>query len=75
MKVVDALVMAEPFISRLLVYGVKPRDVQYLALYDEYREFCKEGLKITYIEATLCEKYAIGRSKFYEIVRKFDEEM
>lgn len=75
MKVFDALVMAEPFISKLLVYGVKPRDVQYLSLYNEYRELCSHGLKVTYIEATLCEKYVIGRSKFYEIIRKFNEEI
>lgn len=71
MKIYEILTLAQPFIEKLFAAGVNPKDIQHIHLFLDYLQLIKENHKITYIESTLCDKYDIGRSKFYEIVKTF----
>lgn len=75
MKAFEVLILAKPMIEKIMSVGLNPRDVQYLDLYGEYIRLKKEGHKVTYIEAYLCEEFNIRKTKFYELIKQFDSDI
>ncbi len=75
MKAHEILVLARPMIEKLAHAGISPKDIQHLSLYDDFSRLKGEGHKITYIEAYICEEYNIKRTRFYDIIRKFDTDL
>jgi len=75
MKAHKVLSLAQPMLETLFSAGINPKDVQYLDLFNEYVRLKKEGHKITYIEAYLCEEFNIRKTKFYKLVKQLDSEV
>ena len=49
--------------------GIRPDDVQYIELYNEYNKLHTNGEKVSYIVATL--RYGISERKVYDLIRRF----
>lgn len=45
--------------------GIRPDDVQYIELYNEYNKLQTNGEKVSYIVATLSLRYGISERKVY----------
>lgn len=75
MKAYEILTLAKPMLETLVSAGISPKDVQHLELHTDYLRLKGEGHKITYIEAYLCDQYGLKKTRFYEIIRKFDTEL
>lgn len=71
MKVYEALAIAQPLILRLQKAGLKSKDFQYLQLFQDYEVLLKENYKKSYIQYRLCERYNVGRTKYYAIMKIF----
>lgn len=51
--------------------GIRPDDVQYIELYNEYNKLHTNGEKVSYIVATLSIRYGISERKVYDLNRRF----
>ena len=51
--------------------GIRPDDVQYIELYNEYNKLHTNGEKVSYIVATLSIRYGISERKVYDQIRRF----
>ena len=71
MKVFEAIKLAESTLIALNNANVGTRDVEYIKLYEEFRDLQGEGLKVSYCVAFLAEKYHISFRKVYDLIRKF----
>ena len=74
MKVIEALKFNSGILKNLKTIGIKVDDTQYIALYDEYTQMQDEGFKISYIVATLAEKYHICERTVYTLIKKFESD-
>lgn len=75
MKAYEILTLAKPMLETLVLAGISPKDIQHLELHADYLRLKDEGHKSTYVEAYLCELYGLKKTRFYEIIRKFDKEL
>lgn len=48
--------------------GIRPDDVQYIELYNEYNKLQTNGEKVSYIVATLSLRYGISERKVYDLI-------
>lgn len=71
MTIYQILSLARPAFDVLLSQGMNLKDIQYLDLYDDYQKMLYSGEKKVYIEAVLCEKYGIKRTKYYQVIKAF----
>ena len=55
--------------------NISPTSAEYLDMFYEYSRMRDEGLKKTYIIAHLCEKYRVGRTKFFEVIGCLDSDV
>ena len=55
--------------------NINASSVEYLDMFNEYIKMRDEGMKKTYIVVCLCEKYKIGRTKFFELISSFESEI
>jgi hypothetical protein len=62
-------------VELLIEKNINPLSVAYLDMYHEYAGMCSNGLKKTYIISELCEKYKISRTKFLELINRFEKEI
>jgi hypothetical protein len=46
-------------------------DVQYIDLFNEYLALVTRGEKVSYIVATLADKYAVSERKVYDLIKRF----
>ena len=46
-------------------------DVEYIDLFNEYLALVTQGEKVSYIVATLADKYTISERKVYDLIRRF----
>lgn len=46
-------------------------DVQYIDLFNEYLALVTQGEKVSYIVATLADKYTISERKVYDLIKRF----
>lgn len=51
--------------------GIRPDDVQYIELYNEYNKLQTNGEKVSYIVATLSLRYGISERKVYDLFKRF----
>ena len=51
--------------------GIRMDDVQYIDLFNEYLALVTQGEKVSYIVATLADKYTISERKVYDLIRRF----
>ena len=51
--------------------GIRPDDVQYIELYNEYNKLQTNGEKVSYIVATLALRYGISERKVYDLIKRF----
>ena len=51
--------------------GIRPDDVQYIELYNEYNKLQINGEKVSYIVAMLSLRYGISERKVYDLSRRF----
>lgn len=51
--------------------GIRPDDVQYIELYNEYNKLHTNGEKVSYIVATLSLRYGISERKVYDLIGRF----
>lgn len=75
MKIHEMLSMNKEFLSRLINAGVKLSDCQYIDLFLSYNEMHESGYKVTYIVASLAEKYQISERKVYAILHRLKQEI
>lgn len=71
MKVYDVINLTKSALILLKNANVGMGDVEYIRLFDEFRNLQGDGLKVSYCVAFLSEKYHISVRKVYDIIRKF----
>ena len=71
MKVFEAIKLTESTLIALRNANVGTGDVEYITLYEEFRDLQGDGLKVSYCVAFLAEKYHISIRKVYDLIRKF----
>jgi hypothetical protein len=71
MKVFEAIKLTESTLIALRNANVGTGDVEYIKLYEEFRDLQGDGLKVPYCVAFLAEKYHISIRKVYDLIRKF----
>ena len=71
MKVFEAIKLTESTLIALNNANVGTRDVEYIKLFEEFRDLQGNGLKVSYCVAFLAEKYHISIRKVYDLIRKF----
>ena len=74
MTVFDILNFNREPLKRLRRAGIRLEDVEYLDMYKEYSDMCHDGEKVTYIVATLAERYNISIRKVYALIKRYEEE-
>lgn len=71
MKVFEAIKLTESTLIALRNANVGTGDVEYIKLYEEFRNQQADGLKVSYSVAFLAEKYNISVRKVYDLIWKF----
>ncbi|MEE0118548.1 MAG: hypothetical protein U0I09_03040 [Bacteroidaceae bacterium] len=71
MKVIEILNLNKELLKKFQMAGIRMDDVQYIDLFNEYRVLVTQGEKVSYIVATLADKYTISERKVYDLIRRF----
>ena len=71
MKVIEVLNLNKELLKKFQQVGIRLDDVQYVDLYDEYKNMLANGDKVSYIIATLADKYEVSERKVYDLIRRF----
>lgn len=71
MTIYEALKFYREPCLRLLDLGVTATDIRLVDLYTDYLSMRREGLKVTYIVATLAERYHVCERKVYALVKRY----
>jgi hypothetical protein len=71
MKVIEVLNLNKELLKKFQQVGIRLDDVQYVDLYDEYKKMLANGDKVSYIIATLADKYEVSERKVYDLIRRF----
>lgn len=71
MKVIELLKLNRELLKTFREAGIRLEDVKYIDLYNEFRPMHAQNIKVSYIVATLAEKYNISERKVYDLVRRF----
>ena len=71
MKVFEAIKLTESTLIALRNANIGTGDVEYIRLFEEFRDLRDDGLKVSYCVAFLSEKYHISIRKVYDLIRKF----
>lgn len=74
MKIFEILSFNKEILDRLDNFGIRPDDHKHLDLYNDYQAMKTQGEKVTYIVATLAERYNISERKVYDIVGRFGKD-
>ena len=72
MKVFEILNFNREPLKRLQQAGIRIEDVEYIDLYNDYRVMLGGGEKVSYIVATLADRYHVSERKVYNIIKKFE---
>lgn len=70
MKVIEVLNLNKELLKKFQQVGIRLDDVQYVDLYDEYKKMLANGEKVSYIIATLADKYEVSERKVYDLIRR-----
>lgn len=74
MKVIELLKICRNLLETLQNSCINIKDVRFVEMYEEYEHFMEQKHKITYIAATLSEKYGISERKFFYLIKRFEED-
>ena len=74
MKVIEALKFNSGLLKNLQTVGIRVDDTQYIALYDDYTKMQADGDKVSFIVATLAEKYHVCERTVYSLIKKFESD-
>ena len=71
MKVIEILNLNKELLKKFQTAGIRMEDVEYIDLFNEYLALVTQGEKVSYIVATLADKYTICERKVYDLIRRF----
>lgn len=71
MKVIEILNLNKELLKKFQTAGIRMDDVQYIDLFNEYLALVARGEKVSYIVATLADKYTISERKVYDLIKRF----
>lgn len=71
MKVIEILNLNKELLKKVQTAGIRMEDVQYIDLFNEYLALVTQGEKVSYIVATLADKYTISERKVYDLIKRF----
>lgn len=74
MKVIEILNLNKELLKIFRKVGIRLDDVQYIDLYNEYRELLIKGNKVSYIVAVLADRYGISERKVYSLIKRFQSD-
>lgn len=74
MKVIEILNLNKELLKIFRKVGIRLEDVQYIDLYNEYRELQSKGNKVSYIVAVLADRYGISERKVYSLIKRFQSD-
>ena len=74
MKVIEILNLNKELLKIFRKVGIRLDDVQYIDLYNEYRELQDKGNKVSYIVAVLADRYDISERKVYTLIKRFQSD-
>lgn len=74
MKVIEILNLNKELLKIFRKVGIRLEDVQYIDLYNEYRELLSKGNKVSYIVAVLADRYGISERKVYSLIKRFQSD-
>jgi hypothetical protein len=75
MKAHEIISLIRTPLQRLNDSNINTSSVEFLDMYYEYAGMKDEGLKKTYIVASLCEKHNISRATFFRMINSFEAEI
>lgn len=75
MKVFEIINLNRGLLDFFIEAGIHVDDVRYIELYKEYVCMNSQGDKVSYIVATLAEKYKISERKVYALIKHFQSEL
>ena len=71
MKVIEILNLNKELLKKFQTAGIRMEGVEYIDLFNEYLALVTQGEKVSYIVATLADKYTISERKVYDLIRRF----
>lgn len=74
MKVFEILNFNREPLKRLQQAGIRIDDVDYIDLYNDYRAMLGGGEKVSYIVATLADRYHASERKVYTLIKRYGQE-
>ena len=74
MKVFETLNFNRDPLKRLQQAGIRIDDVDYIDLYNDYRVMLGGGEKVSYIVATLADRYHVSERKVYTLIKRYGQE-
>lgn len=66
----EALKLCSGQMDMLRTLGVNPNDCRYLKLYEDYNMMRQKPDKVSYIVATLAERYKVSERTVYDMVKR-----
>ncbi|MCD8282203.1 MAG: hypothetical protein LUC22_02995 [Prevotella sp.] len=72
MKVIEALKINKPFLELCRSQGIRPADVDYIGLWNDYARMCGEGEKVSYAVACLAERYHLCERTVYALIKRLN---
>lgn len=69
----DLLKCAESVCKVMAENGIKPEDVRYLQMYEDWKRLRSEGHKVRYISYYLSEQYGVGEATIFRIAKRFEK--
>lgn len=74
MKVFEILNFNREPLKRLQQAGIRIEDVEYIDLYNDYLVMLGGGDKVSYIVATLADRYHVSERKVYTLIKRYGRE-
>jgi len=74
MKVIELLKIGKNFLETLQNSCIKASDVNFVAMYDEYKRMMDSHYKVSYIATVLSQKYGISERQFFYIIKRFEKD-
>lgn len=75
MKVHEILRQNADLFKTLARAGVAIEDVQYISLWLDYERLHRDGFKMVYIAAYLCDEYEVSERTVYRIIGRFSRDV
>lgn len=74
MKVFELINFNRELLKKLQDAGIRLDDARYIDLYSDYVDMYQQGEKVSYIVATLSEKYAVSERTVYGLLKRFQSD-